>query len=234
MSMTAQQLITRSWYLSGIVARNAQTVSGDQNTDGLILLNALLDFKTIETDLIPYWTYYEFDAVAGQEAYFLENVYEIESATFNIDVVRYPMDYVSRRTYFGSSRVDNIETLPFNWTFNREVGGGTFYMYFLPQSNYPVKIMAKFGLQNVSLNTDMTEVYDPAYVEYLRYALAEYMCSEYGILFNPESQQILKSMKRTLMYISPPDLSMIKSSVLTQCSGINFGDVNIGKGWRPN
>lgn len=233
MAYTARTLITRAWFLSGIVARNLQTVRGDQISDGLFLLNALLDWKVIQTDLIPYWTYYQFNAVANQEAYFISNLYAIESVTFNIDVVRYPMDFATRRTYFGTGRVDNISTLPFNWTFNRSKGGGTLYMYFLPQSDFPIKLMGKFGLQNVTLDTDMSLTYDPAYIEYLRYALAQYMCSEYGILMNPESKNILKSLERTLMYVSPPDLSMIKTSVLTEGSGLNFGDVNIGKGWRP-
>ncbi len=125
MAYTAQTLITRAWYLSGIVARNLQFVTGDQITDGLMLLNALLDFKQIEIDLIPYWTYIEMPLVGGQEQYFLPNVCAVESATFNIDVVRYPMMSTGRRAYFGSSRVDNIQTLPFNWNFNRGKGGGT-------------------------------------------------------------------------------------------------------------
>src|SRR5574338_1439864 len=132
MAYLAQTLITRAWYLSGIVARNLQTVTGDQITDGLMLLNALLDFKQVETDLIPYWTYIEFPLVSGQEYYYLPNICEIESSTFNIGTVRYPMDSTSRTRYFGSSRVDNIQTLPFNWSFNRGEGGGTLAMYFLP------------------------------------------------------------------------------------------------------
>lgn len=323
MGMTAQQLITRSWFLSGIVARNLQVPTGDQITDGLQLLNALLDFKQIEIDLIPYYTYIELPLVAGQEYYFLPNVAEVELATFNIDVVRYPMDRQHRRAYFGSGRIDNIQTLPFNWNFNRGQNGGTLSLYFLPQSNYALKMMVKLFLTDVALTTDLSNAFsnlttgqvtsitvtnpgsgytsppivtingvgigavasatinngsitainvinpgtgytvsptitltgngtatanvtnynflqtenagfDSSYIEYLRYALAQYMCSEYGIMFNPESERILTSMKRKLMYMSPPDLSMIKSSVLTQGTGINFGDVNLGKGWRPD
>ena len=324
MSYTAQTLITRSWYLSGIIARNLQAPTGDQITDGLMLLNALLDFKQVETDLIPYWTYIEMSLTGGQEYYYLPNIADVELATFNIDVVRYPMDSVNRRNYFGSGRVDNIQTLPFGWNYNRGQGGGTLSLYFLPQANYPLKMMAKFFLSDVSLNTDLTNVsalssgfvssiavtnggsgysaiptvtitgtgtgatayasvsngaitainivnagwgyttaptvtisgngsaiataqvtnynflqtanagYDTSYIEYLRYALANYMCSEYGIEFNPESARILNSMKRTLMYVSPPDLSMIKTSILTESTGINFGDVNLGRGWRPS
>lgn len=326
MSYTVQTLITRSWYLSGIVARNLQTITGDQLTDGLMLLNALLDFKQIEIDLIPYWTYIEMPLVGGQEFYYLPNVAAIESATFNIGVVRYPMDSVHRTNYFGSCRVDNIQTLPFNWNYNRGQNGGTIGLYFLPQDNYPLKIMAKLFLNDVTLQDDLTNFasdftsgfvsnikvlnggsgyttiptvtisgpgtgaeayasvvdgqvtainlvnagygytstptvtitgtgtgataqaavshytflqtsnagYDTSYIEYLRYALARYMCSEYGIIFNPASEKILQSYERKLMYISPPDLSMKKVSILTEGTGINFGDVNIGRGYRPS
>lgn len=327
MSYTVQTLITRSWYLSGIVARNLQTIAGDQLTDGLMLLNALLDYKQIETDLIPYWTYIEMPLVGGQEFYYLPNIAAIELATFNIGVVRYPMQDTHRRGYFGTSRVDNIQTLPFNWNFNRGEGGGTLALYFLPQANYPLKMMVKFFLSDVTLQQDLTNIfspyssgfvsniqiinggtgytqpptitisggngtgaeafasvsngavnsiylvsagsgysgtptvtitgtgtgataqvntssytflqtnnagYDTSYIEYLRYALAEYMCSEYGIMFNPKSESILRKLERKLMYVSPPDLTLTKSSILTEGTGLNWGDVNIGMGWRPS
>ena len=59
------------------------------------------------------------------------------------------------------------------------------------------------------------------------------MCSEYGISFNPLSAKILQSYERKLMYMSPPDLSMSKSSILSEGTLFNFGDVNIGRGFRP-
>jgi hypothetical protein len=250
MAYTAQQLITRAFYLAGITARGAQVVSGEQMNDGLALLNSLLDFKQIETDLIPYWQYIELPAVQGQEFYFLPYVAAIESLTFNLDVVRYPMDSVSRRNYYGSARVDNIATLPFSYNYNRALGGGNLALYFLPEANYPLKAMAKIFLVDVQLNTDLTNIsemvpytfinnynqgYDKSYIEYLRYALAEYICSDYGIIFNPQSAEILKKLERELMYISPPDLSMQKTTILASdsMSGFNWGDVNIGRGWRP-
>jgi hypothetical protein len=256
---TAQQLITRAWFLSGIVARNLQVPTGDQIYDGLQMLNDLLNFKQIETDLIPYWQYITFNAVPTQEFYFLPNVAAIEESTFNINVVRYPMVQTSRSNYFGSSRVDNIYTLPFSWNYERGVGGGTFGMYFIPDSTYPIKMKVKIFLVDVVLTTDLMDVtstftntynvphyttysfinngiqgYDTSYIEYLRYALARYMCSEYGIIFNPESEKIYQSMARKLMYMDPPDLSMKKLSILYHDSnpGYNWGDVNLGHGWR--
>jgi hypothetical protein len=230
---TARQLVTRSWYLSGIVARRLQSVTGGQADDGLFLLNALLDWKAIQIDLIPYWTYYEFMAQVGVERYFIPNLYAVELLTFNIGPVRYPMTPTTRTNYFGSGRVDNINSLPFNWYFNRSLGGGSIYMYFKPQGYYPIKLMGKFGLQDVDLDTNMLRVYDPSYLEYLRYALSQYMCSEYGILFNPESKKILMSLARTLMDVSPPDLSVRKKSILTSTPGLSWGDINLGRGWRP-
>jgi hypothetical protein len=259
MAYLAQKLITNSWYLSGIVARNLQVPTGDQINDGLQMLNDLLNFKQIETDLIPYYQYITFDCVPSQEYYYLPYVALVESATFNLSYVRYPMSGTSRTNYYGSSRVDNINTLPFSWNYNRALGGGNLAFYFIPDQNYQIKLMVKIFLTDVSLTTDLTNItetfqpndipnytiysfinnsnqgYDTAYIEYLRYSLAAYMCSEYGVLFNPESEKILTSYKRKLMYESPPDLSMKKLTILTadEQSGYNWGDVNLGHGWRP-
>jgi hypothetical protein len=250
MAYLAQQLITRSWYLSGIVARNLQEPTGDQITDGLAMLNSLLDFKQIDTALIPYWQYIQLNAVPGQEFYFLPFVAAVESMTFNLSVVRYPMEGVTRRNYYGSARVDNISTLPYSYNYNRALGGGNLALYFLPQQNYPLKMMVKIFLTDVTLDTDLTNIseivpytfinssnqgFDTSYIEYLRYALARYMCSEYGVMFNPESEKILRSMERMLMFESPPDLSMKKTTVLASGDqvGFNWGDVNLGRGWRP-
>lgn len=260
MPYLAEKLVTRSWFLSGIVARNLQVPTGDQIYDGLQMLNDLLNFKQIETDLIPYWQYITFNAVPGQEYYFLPYIAAIEESTFNIGVVRYPMVSTSRSNYFGSSRVDNIQTLPFSWNYERSVGGGSFGMYFIPDQAYPIKMKAKIFLVDVTLQTDLTNItetftvpstipfytpytfinnsnqgYDTSYLEYLRYALGRYMCSEYGVQFNPESEKIFMSYQRKLMYMSPPDLSNKKLSILYADSapGYNWGDVNIGHGWRP-
>lgn len=260
MTYTALQLITRSWFLSGIVARNLQFVSGDQATEGLQLLNDLLNFKQIETDLVPYYQYITFPCVPSQEFYYLPYVSMIESMTFNLDVVRYPMSATSRTNYFGSARVDNISTLPFSYNYDRGMGGGNLAMYFLPDSTYQIKAKVKLFLVDVELNTDLTNItesftnpnnipyftpytflnnsnqgYDTAYIEYLRYSLAEMMCSEYGIMFNPESKAKLISYQRKLMYESPPDLTMMKAGILSsdRTPVLNWGFVNLARGWVP-
>jgi hypothetical protein len=160
------------------------------------------------------------------------------------------MDQTTRTHYYGSSRVDNISTLPFNWNFNRQLGGGNLALYFLPESTYPLKMMVKIFLVDVALNTDLTNIsqaglpytfinssnqgYDTSYIEYLRYELANYMAGEYGVSLTPTNMARLMEYRRQLMYVGPPDLSMVKTSILTQNQGYNYGDINLGKGWRPS
>lgn len=234
MSYLVSELITNSWYLSGIVARNQETVTGDQMSDGFDLLNALLSFKTALQRLVPYFSQYQFNAVAGTETYFVPNLVKAETLVFYINNIRYSMFYQSRKVYFGNARVEGIQSLPFDWHIERCLGGANLYMYFLPQSNYPITLWGKFGLMEVtSLDQDLETTYDTFYIEYMRYALAEYMCSENNIEFQPQSQKKLNEYENIIMDISPMDLSVTKISTLQGETGINWGDVNIGKGWRP-
>ncbi|NIV16246.1 MAG: hypothetical protein GWN62_34815, partial [Aliifodinibius sp.] len=79
--MKASELVANAWYLSGIVARDLETVSGSQATDGLRLLNDLLSEKRITGRLIPYFTQTSFNAVVGQESYFVNDLIETEDVT---------------------------------------------------------------------------------------------------------------------------------------------------------
>lgn len=237
MTYTVTQLITNAWYTSGIVSRNLQSVTGDQTADGLSLLNDLLGVKTANYPLIPYYTTtYNGTFITGQESYFIPGLIMVDSITFTIGPVRYSMQNVSRRNYFGSPRVNNIATLPFSYHVERELNGANIYVYFLPAGPYPFQVSGKFGLSSIANNQlllDLETIYDRFYITYLRYALAEYMTEEYMVSFPPQAAKKLLEFEATIRDISPLDLSMLKISSMGSDGGINFGDVNIGVGWRP-
>jgi hypothetical protein len=233
MAYTVTKLITNAYYLSGIVARDMETVSGDQLSDGLDRLNALLAIKTANRRLIPYFTIYDFTLTAGVESYYIPKLISIDTFTFFIGDVRYSCILQDRKMYFGSGRVNNIDSLPYNYHLERELGGARIYLYFLPNSNFPAQITAKFSLNSVTLNQDLLLTLDQFYIEYLRYSLAEYLCEEYQITFAPESQKRLNDYEQIITDIAPLDLTMTKFSSLQAESGINWADVNIGRGWRP-
>ena len=233
MSYTVTKLITRAYYLSQVVSRRLQTVDGDQISDGLDLLNALLSFKSSDSGLIPYYTNFEFNAIADQEEYYIPNLIEVESLTFNLGPIRYSMMELDRKRYFGSSRIDNITSLPYSYRCERTLDGMNIFLYFLPDQAYVMKLIGRFGLMNVSLNQDLLLTYDAFYIEYLRYSLAQMICNEYGIEMLPNVLNMLRSYETRLRATSPADLTMQKLSTFAVQPGLMYADANLGKGWRP-
>lgn len=233
MTYTVTELITRAYYLSQVVSRELETVSGQQIEDALVWLNALLSLKSANSRVIPYYQQYNLTAVIGQETYFVPNLVQAETLTFTNGSVRYSTQPVSRRSYFGSGRINNITSLPFNWHCERALGGSNIFLYFLPDAAYPIQIWGRFGFDNVSLNENLLTIYDEYYIDYLRYRLALRICSEFGIPFQPQSMAELEELEEAMTDISPPDMTLTKYSSLQGETGINWGDINIGRGWRP-
>ena len=233
MAYTVTELITRAYYLSQVVSRELETVSGQQLEDGLVYLNAILSLKSAYSRTVPYFMEYEFDAVVGQEKYFVPRLVQPETLTFNIGDVRYSTKPMSRRPYFGSSRVDNINSLPFNWHFERRLNGCDIYLYFKPADTYPIKIWGKFGFQDVTLNQNLLLTYDEFYIDYLRYKLARRICSEFGIPMQPQAMQELIELEEAVTDISPPDLTLSKLSTLQGGPGLTWAQINLGVGFTP-
>lgn len=238
MAYTALQLINRSYYLSQIVARGLQSVSGDQVNDGLYLLNALLDIKASDLRLIPYFQQFNFDTTAGSIVNgswqtFVPNLLFVDTATFNIGTVRYPMRDLSRKQFFGTGRVDDISSLPFSYRVERVLGGSNIYLYFVPAATYQFRVWGKFGLTDVSLTTDLSLIYDAFYIEYLRYALAEYICSEWSSTFPAQAQKKYDEIRKKLMDTSPPDLTLTKRTFFGGQAGYDWQIINLSKGYLP-
>lgn len=231
MAYTTTTLITRAYYLSGVVGRDYETPSGSQLQDGLDLLNALLDIKTANDRLIPYFKEYDLTSVTNQETYFIPNLVRAESLTFTLNQVRFSMVEQSRKDYFASPRVNNISALPFHWHQERLKGGTNIYIYFLPSDNYPLQLWGKFSLADVTLGQDLSLTLDLFYIEYLRYALAEYLCAENNILFQPQAQKKLDEYELIITDISPIDLTTQKASTLQKDSGYNWAYINLGRGY---
>lgn len=156
MAYTTNQLIAGAYYAAGVVSREFETVSGRELTDGLQWLNDVISDKDVDQGMVPYEDKLTFNAIMGQEVYFIPNLTEIDTLVFYLDQVRYAMNYTQRNAYFGSSRVENIQTLPYQWYFERLVGGGNLYIYFKPDRNYPIEIHGAFRVSPLVLGQDLT------------------------------------------------------------------------------
>lgn len=232
MAFTVNELIAGAYYAADVVAREFETVSGPQIADALTWLNDILGEKVVDEGMIPYETTNSFNAVIGQEEYFIDDLIKVDTLTFVKDDVRYSMQYTKRNQYFGSSRVENIQTLPYQWYVERGFGGATVYIYFDPDQAYPMTIHGIFRLSSVSLGQDLELTLDRFYITYLRYALAERICSEYGYNIPMGVQKQLNKYEAWIDKRSRQlDLRINKVSTLQRDKGINYGYVNLGRGW---
>lgn len=232
MAYTTNQLISNAYYGSGIVSRGFETVTGQQESDGLIFLNDIIGDKTVQSGLIPYYEKYDFTAVVGQEKYYIENLINVDTFTFFIDSVRYQTTWQARREYFGSSRADSIQSLPGAWHLEREFGGASMYIYFKPDTDYPLTIWGQFRLSEVALGQDLSLTLDRFYINYLKFELMVRLCDEYNYTV---PMGVARQWRQYVNEISkksgPLDVQMQKISSLQQRGSINYGQVNIGKGW---
>lgn len=236
MSITLNELINRAYYLSGKVARGLETVSREDSADGLFLLNNVLSRLSINNRNIPFYARYEFNTVAGQESYFINNLINFDPITFNINTVRFALLPQTRDEYFGQYRVDNVQTLPGVYHSEREKGGTRIYLYPVPAQVYVIKLSGKFFLTSVSrddLQDNLLLTYEQNYIDYLRYLLAKEICVENVLTFSPQHQQQLEEYEKMYKDISPMDLSLRKQSMFTQNDGFNWGMANLFKGYYP-
>lgn len=257
MVYTVNQLISDAYNCAGIVGKEFEQTSGEQYTEGLGYLNALLAKKTADKSGIPYFLQYNSNFVIGQEQYFIAGLISIDSMTFFIDnppdpiivnpvpappkplvsttgnQVRYAMNKLDRKAYWGTPRANQIISLPYQFYYERQFGGASVYVYFLPNQTYQFQIWGLFSLNGVALNQDLNLTLDQFYIDYLKFELADRICAEYDYNFPEgaarqlaEYQAIIDKREQRL------DLTQQQVSPFSRDGdGINYGYANLGTGW---
>jgi hypothetical protein len=233
MAYTTNELITGAYYASGVISREFETVSGSQIGDGLNWLNDIISEKVVDDGMIPYESSYTFTAVPGQEVYVIPNLIAIDTLVFFLNSVRFSMTYNKRNNYFGSNRVENIRTLPYQWYFERQKGGGNLYIYFSPDQAYPMELHGTFRLAEVALFQDLSLTLDRFYMTYLRYALAERICAEFNYVTPPN---VVKQLGKYEGWINKKskllDLRIDKvSSLRNNGQSYSWAYINLGRGF---
>jgi len=235
MTYLASNLIADSYYLSGIVSREFETPTGAQMKDGLRLLNNVLADRTVDEGTIPYTDKLILTASAGVSEYFLENCIDVDVFVFYIQSLRYQTRNEQRQEFFGSFRPTNIQSLPWNWHVEREFGGCRLFLYFVPDTNYPLEIHGSFRLVSVTEFQDLSLTLDEFYTNFLQYLLAERLCqfNSYKVPMDV-ANQLQKYYKWIGNNTNIMDLRMQKLSSLNNGTAINYGLVNLGtSGFLP-
>ena len=154
MAYTVTNLVTDAFFISGIVSRDFERPTGAQFEVGLNVLNNILADKTVESDMIPYYTKYSFNAIAGVETYFIPNLEAVDTLVFFLDGVRYQMREIDRIQFRGSPRA-KVSSLPFNWNLEKCFGGALISLYFFPDKSYPMELWGLFRMAQVTFNQDL-------------------------------------------------------------------------------
>lgn len=234
MTYLTSNLITDAYYLSSIVSRDFETPTGGQMSDGLRLLNDLLADRSIDNGTIPYSSKITMNATPDNPVYPIPNLINMEIFVFYINSIRYETRNQQRYEFFGTFRATNIQSLPFTWHFERNLGGGTLYLYFKPDVAYPLEIWGTFSLANVTEFQDLSLILDQFYTNFLKYLLAQRLC-DYNSWNTP--QAVMLQLEKYYQWINKStnvmDLRQRKVSSLATSTAINYGLVNLSNGWVP-
>lgn len=232
--MLVRKLVTDAWYLSGIVARGLETVSGEQITDGVEILNDFIAEQSADGKTIPYYDLVDITSVPGQEEYFIQKAILIDSITYTIGVVRYPMIHQSRYTYWGTGRVNNINSLPFSYYTERAVDGIKLFVYFKPDVQIDTfQVEGRFALAEVALDDELSLILDRFYTQYLKYSLARRLCDWYNVTFPEQKDATRKALANSVMDVNYMDFTRTTRSPLTKGYNFSYVEANLGKGWTP-
>jgi hypothetical protein len=234
MALLTSDLISESYYLSSIISRDFETPTGSQTSDGLSLLNDVLADRTIDHGTIPYTDKLTMPAVQGQSVYFIDNLIDLEVFVFYINSLRFQTLNQQRKEFFGSFRATDINSLPFNWHVERKLNGANLYLYFVPDTNYPLELWGQFRLSSVTLMQDLSLTIDRFYTNFLKYLLAERLCQFNSYRVPPDvATQLEKYYEWINNNTNVLDLRTEKFSSLSGSGAINYGIVNLSGGWMP-
>ena len=232
MTYLTSNLITDSYYLSSIVSRNFETPIGDQMSDGLNLLNDIIADRSIDHGTIPYTKELSFPAIPAQSQYFITDLMDLDVFVFYIQSVRYQTTNQQRDQFFGSTRAVGIQSLPWNWNFERGLNGGTLSLYFIPDQAYPLEIRGTFRLTSVTEFQDLSLTLDRFYTNFLKYLLTERLC-QFNSFKVP--QDVAMQLKKYYQWIDNKlnvmDMRQQKWSSLNGGASINYAQINLGSGW---
>lgn len=234
MSYPVAQLISDAYYTSGIVGRGFQRVNGDARAqDGLNMLNEIILEKSLDAVFIPYSTYQHLTMVPGQETYFVSGLIRLDTLTFNMGTIRYPLIRDNINRYFAVGRADNIQSLPVHYFAERVLNGTNLWFYFSPSSNFILNIYGKFAYNPVSYNDDLSTQFDNFQILYFKYKLAGRLCDYYELPFSESAKMQLDNLERRFNNLSGEDLSINKFSFSTVRDPYNYAWGILSKGWVP-
>lgn len=234
MPYTARKLITDAYYLTNIVSREFQIVSGEQIGVGASLLNDFLASTALANKRIPFFELYNLALSPGVEKYFVDNLAYIETMTFFDGSVRYPVKMEGMKAHFGTLRVETVQTFPLTAGIKRDKGGMEIYFYPIPDKIYTLQVLGQFILNILAnVDIDLEGYYDRSYLTYIKYNLAKLISDDAGTEIPAFIDLEIAKMDKQLEMMNLPDMrKKIRSGIGANLPASIFAISTCG-GWGP-
>lgn len=210
----ASSVIVQALSIAGIVGEQFETPTNTQSAQGLRSLNELLGEFYADGVFLPYPSEVSVDLLDGQETYFVDNLYQVESISYTREGVRYPLRSLTRKQYFNPQRVNDIRSLPTTYFAERQLGGIKLFIYYLPNGNYPLLITGRFQLTDVDFSTDLRLTFDSFYITFLQYLLAQKLAELYSLDLRAVTKRKIAELERRVGDLSPSDVGMRPNGLL--------------------
>lgn len=185
--ITVNDLIQRAYRVIGVKSDD-RNLSDYESTEGLDVLNELLDSYFADPYLIAYDAEVQFNLVVGQKSYEFSQlgtadvtsnkITHLKKCVLEYSDVSYPVEITKDFIDWDKRRVITRQGRPYQCYLQNENFKSLLIFNILPEQPYVCKIKAKFALDNVSLNTDLEQV-PVYYIRFLRYALARELSSSF-------------------------------------------------------
>lgn len=173
---TVRQLVSESYYLTNIVARDNEVVSGTQSALGLLLLNTIIDFSRTDKQIIPFWENKSYSTATGVSKYYIKNLSSIENITYLNGSEIIPLRMLNSSEYYDSTLSTNNTGDTGAYYAERLSGGTNIILVNTPASDSTMYIHGKFACIELEFTSNLLDYFELGYIEYLTYKLADSIC----------------------------------------------------------
>ena len=186
MAQTAQELITRAFFLLGEFSPD-HTISGPEIAEALQYLNEIIDSFGGSGVMLPYNKLIKFNMIVGKNVYILKpsggdvvsnKIGELVYAEIERDDIVYPLKIIPKARFYRAYRFEKFQSLPRFIFYQNTVDSSEVTFWGPPSLIYEARIQIKEKLPNLQL-TDSIDFLPPFYFQFLRYALGRELSNVY-------------------------------------------------------
>lgn len=222
---TANELIEEAFKIIDIFSEE-RNLSGKRLKEGLDLLNALLSSYRSAPQLIAYDSTITFNLVAGQRQYEISEevgadvtsnpLARLKFVTLEQDNLQHPVGIVPDNMFYARGIDLDAQRRPTQVFLQNDVLKSFLNFIIKPDFAYLCTVKAKFVLDDLTLNTDITTI-PMYYTLYLSYALARLLHGRYaGSKWDAQDETAFNELKQDVMSVADIDLITETGVALTQ------------------